>query len=191
MTEPQEPVKDEEAIKSPEAQSPTEVTILTTDLEKLTEDAKEFKDKYLRLLAEIDNTRKRLQKEKQDLMRFAVRDVLLEILHPIDHMEKALAHSENMSHEVKHWAAGFKMILTQFKEVLTLHGVHAVESVGMAFDPHQHEAVEMVERTDVAPGTILEEFIKGYRMGDMVIRPARVKVAKAPPEVLKGGPEKV
>ena len=143
------------------------------------EEVIDYKDKYLRLLAEMENMRKRMQKEKMETMRFAIDNVLSEILIPMDSLENALKAAAQMAGEVKNWALGFEMILSQFKDVLQQNGVTAFVSEGQQFDPHLHEAVE-TEETDIASeGTILKEFVKGYRCGDRVIRPARVKVAKA------------
>lgn len=140
----------------------------------------EYKDKYLRLLAESENMRKRLAKEKQEMTAYALQQVLAEFLSPIDHMENALGYTEQMSEEVKHWSLGFQMILTQFKDVLSNHGAKSFTSQGAPFDPHFHEAVETVERTDIPAGIVVEEFVKGYKMGERVLRPARVKVSKNP-----------
>lgn len=148
------------------------------DLEK---ELKECQDKYYRLLAESENLRKRLQKEKQDLIRHAISDVIVDFLGPIDHMETALKHANKMSDEIKHWATGFNMILGHFKDILANNGVQPFESAGAHFDPHHHEAVEVVHTDDHPAGVITEELAKGYRMGDRTIRPARVKVAKAVP----------
>lgn len=158
------------------------VTVTTTDieLEQLKKDASEHKDKYLRLLAEQENTRKRLQKEREKLTEYAVQNIIVDFLHPIDHLENALKFMDQMSDEVKLWGQGFRMILDQFKEVLSTNGVVPIVSVGKPFDPHLHEAIETVETTEYAPGTVVEENTRGYRMGDRTIRPARVKVAKAP-----------
>ncbi len=142
------------------------------------EEVPNYKDKYLRLLAEAENTRRRLQKEKQDTMRVAIDHVLTDILEPLDHLENALKFADQMSGEVKNWAIGFQMILTQFKDVLTAHGVAPFVSEGQPFDPSKHEAVELEETDQVADGTILKEFVKGYQSGDRIIRVARVKVAK-------------
>jgi molecular chaperone GrpE len=148
--------------------------------QKVEEELKEYKEKYLRLLAEIDNMRKRMQKEKQEMTRFAVENVIAEILGPIDNLENALQFTQHMSEEMRNWAQGFLMILGQFKDVLANHGVTAFHSEGMQFDPQMHYAIE-TEVTDEKPeGTILKEYVKGYRSGDHVIRPARVKVVVAP-----------
>ena len=142
------------------------------------ESLKEYKEKYLRLLAEMENSRKRMQKEKQDTTRFAVENVLAEILDPLDNFENALGFTQQASDEVRNWAMGFQMLLSQFKDVLNQNGVIAFHSAGTLFDPHKHEAVEIEETDEFPEGTIIQEFVKGYRCGDRTIRPARVKVAK-------------
>jgi molecular chaperone GrpE len=142
------------------------------------EETVDFKEKYLRLLADVENTRKRMQKEKQDMMRFAIDNILTEILGPIDNLENALKFADQMSGDVQKWATGFQMILALFKDVLAQNGAVPFVSEGQRFDSGKHEAVEMEETSEVPAGTILKEFIKGYCRGDRVIRPARVKVAK-------------
>ncbi len=146
------------------------------------EEVIDYKDKYLRQLADMENARKRMQKEKQDAVRYAVDNLLSDIIAPLDSLENALKCADGMSADVKNWAMGFQMILTQFQDVLRSEGVDAFPSVGKTFDPHLHEAVELEEREDVEDGTILQEYIKGYRCGERIIRPARVKVAKVKKE---------
>ncbi|MEI6531775.1 MAG: nucleotide exchange factor GrpE [Chlamydiota bacterium] len=138
----------------------------------------DFKDKYLRVLAESENMRKRLQKDKLDAVLYAEAELLADILQPIDNMENALRFAKDAAPEVRNWALGFEMILGQLKEVLVGHGVSPIDSIGKIFDPHLHEAVEALETEEAAPGTILAEFARGYRMGTKVLRPARVKVAQ-------------
>lgn len=151
-----------------------------TEVESLQEQLSDYKDKYMRQLAEMENMRKRLQKERQEMTQYAMSNLIADFLSPIDHMENALKHTENNSDEVKHWALGFKMILNQFKDVLTSNNVKEMDSMGKAFDPNNHEAIEMIETDEYPPGTIVEECLKGFKIGDKIIRPARVKVAKAP-----------
>lgn len=161
-----------------EVREPKNVTISDLELENLRKEALDNKDKYMRNLAESENARKRLQKEKQDLIQYAVQNVIVDFLSPIDYMENALKYTENQSDEVKHWATGFQMILGQFKDVLTNNGIQPILSVGKPYDHHLQEAIEMVETDQFAPGTVIEESVRGYKMGDRTIRPARVKVAK-------------
>lgn len=150
-----------------------------SQVDQLNQELKECKDKYLRQLAETENMRKRLQKEKQEMTQYAMGNIMTEFLNPIDHMEIALKHTENSSDDVKHWALGFKMILTQFKDVLTMNGVLPIDAIGKPFDHNIHEAIEMIETDKFPPGTVVEELVRGFKLGDKVIRPARVKVAKA------------
>jgi molecular chaperone GrpE len=172
MTEEQP--KPQEAAPAPAQQ------LVEDELTHAKKEASEYKDKYLRALAEIENTRKRLSKEKLESQSFAVQNIVADLLQPIDHFEQALKHAESANKEIAHWAFGFEMILNQLRSVLTDHGVVPYESKGMIFDPHLHEAVETEERADVAEGTIIEEFQKGYKLAGRTIRAARVKVATRP-----------
>jgi len=160
--------------------SPKTITITDVELGKLKKDLQECQDKYLRSLAESENARKRLQKEKQEMIQYATQNIIVDFLHPIDHMENALKFTQQMSDEVKHWAAGFQMILAQFKDILASNGVKPFVSEGQPFDPHRHEAIESVATEGFPPGIVIEESLRGYSMGDKIIRPSRVKVSKAP-----------
>lgn len=157
---------------------PVTVNITDIELENLRREAADYKSKYFRQLAELENTRKRLMKERDDLSRHASRNVIAEFLTPIDQMENALKFAKDMSDEVKHWALGFEMILNHFKEVLTTYGVKPMETEGKHFDPHLHHVTETVETDEYPPGTIVKETLKGYTCGDQVIRPAHVTIAK-------------
>ena len=152
------------------------------EFEKLQEEVLEYKNKYLTLLADAENARKRLQKERSELIDYAIRNLIVDFLHPIDHLENALKFTQEASPEVKHWALGFQMILNQFKEVLANNGVKPIEALGKPFDPHFHEAVEMITTTEHPPGIVIEESIRGYKSGDKPLRPARVKVSIEPSE---------
>src|ERR1700733_5839643 len=94
---------------------PAESPQLDAELEKLRKEAAEYKDKYQRALAESENARKRLQKERQELVQYALQNVLAEFLGPIDHLESALQYADQAPPDVKHWAQGFQMIANQFK----------------------------------------------------------------------------
>jgi molecular chaperone GrpE len=167
----EEPVPQEEANPTCEPLDPA--ASLQAQLE-------EFKDKYFRALAEGENTRKRLAKEKQEMLRFGIDNAISEFLPVIDNFEMALCHADAASPEIKNWAMGFQMIMTQFKEVLHNQGIVAFHSEGNQFDPSFHDAVEIAETTEEPEGTILQEFTKGYKSATRTLRPARVKVARAP-----------
>lgn len=161
------------------AKSPKQVMVTDVELKNLQKELVDYKDKYLRLLADMDNARKRMQKERQEMTKYAVESLIIDFLHPLDNLENALKFAQNMSEEVKNWAFGFQMILSQFKDILAENGVQPITAIGAVFDPHCHEAVEIVETSKEPAGMILEEFVKGYKMGEKTIRPARVKVVAA------------
>jgi molecular chaperone GrpE len=138
-----------------------------------------FKDKYLLLLADMENMRKRMTREKLESVKYSVDNIVCDFLIPLDNLENALKYTRNdhVSAELKNWAMGFEMILNQFKESLAQHGVTAFDSLGSKFDPLKHQALETIE-SDGEEDVILEECVKGYKREDRIIRPARVKVSK-------------
>ncbi len=175
--EDQNPEEAKANTDSSDAQDPE--TLHIDDLMKTQKcEVEDFKDKYLRLLAEMDNTRKRLQKEKQEMMRFSVENVISEFLTPIDNLDNALKYTEGLSQETLNWVRGFEMIVSQFKDVISQNGIAEFISLGTPFNPHLHEAVEVEELEDCIDGTILQEYVKGYKSNLRTVRPARVKVAK-------------
>lgn len=155
-----------------EEQNPHEETPKTEHVEE------NWKDKYLHAIAEMENMRKRMQKERYEMSKFGIEGAIGEFIPAMDNFENALRFAGSSSPEIKNWAIGFEMILSQFKEVLNSHGIHAFTSEGVFFDPLHHEAVEIVETTESPDGIILQEFTKGYKSSTRTIRPARVKVAK-------------
>lgn len=148
--------------------------------EELQSELRSQQEKNLRLLAEMENARKRMQKDKHDTTRFAVENVIGEFLGPLDNFENAFSFTHQASEEVQNWAKGFEMILTQFKDVLSGHNVTSFLSEGTPFDPHLHEVIEVEETEKHEEGTVIQEFVRGYKCGDRVLRPAKVKVAKKP-----------
>ena len=152
--------------------------LIQENLEKVTKEAAEFKEKYFRALAEMENTRKRLQQEKQEMIGYAVGNMLSEFLIPLDNLENALRYTDNLSDELKNWAHGFKMIAQQFTSVLENHGIVPFDSLGKKFDPHFHEAVEIQESDDYPNDSIIAEVQKGYRQKDRILRVAKVKVCR-------------
>lgn len=159
-----------------------EITTSATqiEVEQLRKEVQELRDKYMRTMAESENRHKRLAREQSDVIRHAIADVILDFLTPLDQMENALQFVESGSEELQNWARGFDMILSHFKEALAQKGIIAFDSHGQPFDPHKHEAVEMIETDEHPEGMVVEELHRGYEMEGRVLRPARVKVAKLP-----------
>ncbi len=163
--------------------------LIQDSLQIALQDARDFKDKYLRTLADMENTKKRLAQEKEGMITYAIDSMLAEFIAPLDNLDGALSYTDNLSNEVKNWAEGFKMISAQFKEILEKHGVIPFVSVGKKFDTHYHEAIEVEETDKYEDNTVISEKSKGYLHGKRVLRVAQVKVAKKPSssnEELKG-----
>eukprot|EP01066_Platyproteum_vivax_P005636 Platyproteum_vivax@DN17189_c0_g1_i1.p1 len=175
MPKPQEEDLTEQIDENQE-ESPSEEV---DEMDLLKDQVKQEQEKYFRALADMENSRKRMQKEKHDTTRFAVENMINEFLAPLDNFENALSFAHQHSEETQNWAKGFEMILTQFKDILANHKVTSFQSEGLKFDPHLHEVIEMEETEKYEEGTIIQEFVRGYKCGDRILRPARVKVAKA------------
>ena len=148
------------------------------ELERLRREAQEAKDQYLRTLAEIENTKKRVQREKDEFAKYATESCIRELLPIIDGLSQALVAVDKQS-DPQAIIKGVHMIYRQLLGVLEKEGVARIPTVGERFDPHLHEAVAQVEAQDgQADGAIVEEVHAGYRMHGKVVRPAMVKVAK-------------
>ena len=143
----------------------------TVDKEKYDE----LYDKYLRVLAEYDNFKKRTQKEKEELYGTAKADTIEKLLPVVDNLERAIsALSETESSE---FSEGVKMVTKQFFEILEKMGVTAIDALGSQFDPNLHNAVMHVDDEEYDTNVVIEQFMKGYQMKDKVIRHSMVKVA--------------
>ena len=143
----------------------------------------ELQDRYLRLAAEFDNYRKRVVRERAELIRTAHEDLLIELFPVLDNLERALAAaraSAVSSGANEAVIEGVEITLRLFKGVLEKEGVKEIESVGREFDPTVHHAVEQVRTTDYSENTVVEEVLRGYLLDQKVLRPALVKVSTGP-----------
>lgn len=141
--------------------------------DKIKDEIDEMNDRYKRLLAEFENYKKRTQKDKEGLKDLLVSDIMTSILPVIDNLEKAV----KVQTEDKAYQDGVKMVLKQLQDVLLYNGVKEIETVGKKFDPELHEAVSHVTDEKHGENVIIEEFRKGYRIGNRVIRHSMVIVA--------------
>jgi molecular chaperone GrpE len=138
-------------------------------------------DLYLRQRAELENFRKRSQREKEDLGRFANENLLRDLLPVLDNLERALDHARKEGETGKGLLEGVEMTLGQFQKLLEKFGVSAVDAMGEPFNPAWHEAMGQLESTAHAPNTVIQEMQKGYVLNERLLRPALVLIAKAPP----------
>lgn len=150
------------------------------DLAKLEEKIKELEEKnqklerdYLYLLAELDNMRKYMMKEIERARVLTAERILLKLIDVYENMERAISNVQNPA-----LLEGLMLIQKDILKILEDEGVKRIEALGKKFDPFIHEAVEYIELENVEDGMIVEEVSKGYMLGDKVLRPSRVKVAK-------------
>ena len=148
----------------------------SAELQKVKAERDALLDRLARAQAEFDNARKRAAKEQQDFRDFAMADAIRSLLPVVDNFERALQAKS----ETADFRAGVELIYKQLRDVLTKLGVQPIEAKGQQFDPHVHEAIEMVETLDAADHEVLEEWQRGYKFKDRLLRPAMVKVAKNP-----------
>jgi len=136
----------------------------------------EAEERLLRAQAEIENVRKRGQREYQDLLRYGEINLLRDILPVLDNIERAIEASEKTT-DVESLRAGFRMTAQQIEKLLESHGCKTIATDGVVFDPAVHEAIAQQPAGDAAPGSVMGVASKGYLLHDRVVRPAQVIVA--------------
>jgi molecular chaperone GrpE len=154
-------------------------------LEQARAEAARLKEQWLRTAADYDNFRKRTRRELEEARRSGREDLLRAVLPVFDNLERAI-QSAARTNDVKAMADGLQMIQRQFVEALGHEGITRIATIGKPFDPGVHEAIQQVETSDHAPGTVIAEVQPGYLLGDRLVRAAMVVVAKAKSE--DGGP---
>jgi molecular chaperone GrpE len=149
----------------------------TDELDQTRRERDELFDRLLRKTADFDNFRKRVERDRRDQMEWAAADVLSEVLAVLDDFERAL--KADAPPEAEPYRAGVELIHRQLSELVRKRGVAAIEALGADFDPTLHQAVAYEETPGAREGEVVAEFTKGYKLGDRLLRPALVKVAKA------------
>ena len=139
------------------------------------EEAGRIREALLRKAADFENMKRRTEKEKAEYFRFALAEVLADVLGVVDNFERAVAHRADATGEEFH--AGIDMIAKQLTDSLRKYGVEEVPARDVPFDPNVHEAVMREETDSAPPGMVLDVLQKGYLLNDRLLRPARVKVA--------------
>ena len=145
------------------------------ETERLKEELTREHDMYLRALADFENYRRRVERDRSTVTRAGKREIILSLLDVLDGFERALNHMNDAPRAV---SQGLQALQRQLQGVLEAQGVTPLKSLGETFNPEVHDAVGSVESEEVASGAVAEELQRGYRWGDDVLRPARVRVAK-------------
>lgn len=148
------------------------------DKDRLTPELQEMNDKYLRLYAEFENYKKRVNKDKEELIKYGNENLIINLLPILDNLEMALKHAtDDLSSGL---VQGVEITLKEMKRTLEKFGLTVIEAEGKPFDPSIHHAMTQVEREDLNENTVVEEFRKGYMLKDKVLRPSLVAVSKKP-----------
>ena len=151
--------------------------------EKLIEEVEQLKEEKIRLLAEMENIRKRFEREKVESIKFGSINLARDILSPSDNIERALSaipEDEDHSQSIKNLIDGLKMVQKEFSTILEKNEIKRIESLDKKFDPTHHQAMMEVEKDDVEEGIVVQEIQAGYTMFDRLLRPAMVGVSKKP-----------
>lgn len=164
----------------PDTEEPSPFSKLRSQVDVLMAERASLYDKLLRRQAEFENYRKRVERERAELYQHGREDVLLQFLPVVDNFERALSSLEESEGDAEALRRGVELIHKQFSDALTKLGLETVEAVGHTFDPHVHEAVTTEATDKHKENTVIEEFQRGYKIGDRLLRPAKVKVASTP-----------
>lgn len=178
MEESQDKQAEEQPQIVEETQAASEnsrVEELEKQLAQAKQAAAEFKDKFLRERADMDNFRKRQERNAQERVQREKKELILKVLGVMDNVERALAYQETMDRQALQQT--LRMLMWQMNEVMKGEGLTPIATVGERLNPYEHEAIELVENSDQPEDTIVEEVLKGYKMGNETLRAARVKVS--------------
>lgn len=148
---------------------------LAAQLRAARDEAADYKDKWLRERADMENFRKRQARMAEDRIERNKRDLLEKVLEVVDNLDRAMRYADTMDRDS--FQQTLKMVQWHFNDLLKNEGLSPVPAVGERFDPHVHEAIESVASDEHPEGTVVEEVRKGYRIGNDMLRPARVIVS--------------
>lgn len=177
---PEQPiVNQQEGEQAPLGNSEAATVVEPSPLEAVTAERDELRDLLLRTRAEMENIRKRMNRERDEERRYAVLPIVRELLPAIDNLHRALAAADREKN-MDALLQGMQMVSRQVDEILSRHDVKAIPAVGQPFDPNLHEALQQVPSADHPPMTVIQEYERGFQLHDRVIRPSKVIVSSAP-----------
>lgn len=164
-------------VEGQKQESDRRIAQLQQEQEAITAERDDLKNRVLRAAADLENFRKRKEREKEELRKYGSDRLVLEVLPAVDNLERALEHSDK-SEDSSTIADGVRMVLRQLLSGLEKHGVKGYASLHERFDPQRHEAIQQIETSEFETGVVMQEFQKGYFLHDRLLRPALVVVAK-------------
>lgn len=150
---------------------------LSDELEQVSAQAAEYLDGWQRARAELANYKKRVERERREAYQRAAGDILIQYLDILDDLERAL-DDRPTEREAANWADGIELVYRKFKGLLDNYDVEPIDATGQPFDPNVHEAISHEETDEAKAGYVIDVVKQGYRMGNRILRPAMVRVAK-------------
>ena len=168
--------KNVEEIQPPQEESIESVQAPEPSIDELEAQVVEITDKYLRALAEMDNMKKRQQRQYADVLKYGKESVLKDFLLVYDAIEKSIASALGIFPDDDNFIKGLRMTEKLMLETLKKHGAEPIQTTNVAFDPNYHEAMMQVVRADLEKGMVADEIEKGFLLNDRVLRPAKVTV---------------
>ncbi len=180
LREASEAIDEEGHVKHPE-ETALSGEFSGEEIERMAGQLVENRDKYVRLLADFDNFRRRAHKDRQDVIQYGHENLVKDLLSTVDNLDRAIEHAhQNDGGDLASLLQGVELVQREFYAVFAQHEVHVIDAKGSEFDPSLHEAMAQVQDDTAAPNTVIEVLQKGYRLRDRLLRPARVVVAKSP-----------
>ena len=181
-----ESLEESNSTKNDETQVEADIAVEEneeSEEERLQEEVRTLKEDKIRVLAEMENLRKRFDREKIDSIKYGSVNFARDILSPGDNLERALSainQEEDHPQSIKNLIEGLKMVQKEFSSALEKNGISKINSMNEKFDPNLHQAMMEVERDDLDEGIVVQEIQTGYMMHDRLLRPAMVGVSKKP-----------
>lgn len=177
LREASEAIDDQGHVKQPDL--PSSDSFSGEEVERMAGQLVENRDKYVRLLADFDNFRRRAHKDRQDVILYGHENLVKDLLSTVDNLDRAIEHAhQSDGGDLASLLQGVELVQRELYAVLAQHEVHVIDAEGCPFDPSLHEAMAHVQDDTVPPNTVIEVLQKGYRLRDRLLRPARVVVAK-------------
>jgi len=179
MEEVKETTESEDILRAEAGEQPDPPAAEKADpLAEMTKERDEVQNQLLRLRAEFDNYRKRVLRENDQIRKTAARNLIEDLLPVLDNLERALGHAEDTASNPV--LQGVDMVVKSLQEKLSGHGLAPIPALGQPFDPNVHEALAHEPSDEHPADTVVAEYHRGYKLGDTVLRPAKVSVSSGP-----------
>jgi molecular chaperone GrpE len=185
LREASEAIDEEGHVKRSE--EPLSEAFSSEEVERMAGQLVENRDKYVRLLADFDNFRRRAHKDRQDVVQYGHENLVKDLLSTVDNLDRAIEHAQQSDDgDLANLLQGVELVQRELHAALAKHEVQVIDAEGRPFDPSLHEAMAQVQDDSVPPNSVIEVLEKGYRLRDRLLRPARVVVAKPPADADSG-----